>query len=194
MVEQASEHRNPPSATYTLVEDRGRCTRCYLIGDDGGMTRTSKESTVEVRQLVAAPPARVYDLISDVTRMGEWSPETAACRWVGGATGPATGARFRGSNRRGPLLWTTSCTVTAADPGRRFAFSVSWAGVPIADWAYDLSADGAGCLVVESWADRRPGAMRLASVPVMGIADRAAHNRRGMVTTLAALQEAAEKV
>ena len=146
----------------------------------------------EVERPVAAPPGTVYDLVSDVTRMGEWSPETSSCRWVGDATGPAVGARFVGSNRRGPLLWSTSCRVTAADRGREFAFTVTFAGLPISDWRYTFTPDGDGCRVVETWHDRRGAAMRLGSVPVMGIADRAAHNRRGMVATLDALARAAE--
>jgi hypothetical protein len=124
--------------------------------------------------------------------MGEWSPETSSCRWVGDATGPVVGARFRGSNRRGPLLWTTTCTVTAAEPARRFAFSVAYAGVPISDWSYTFAADGEGCTVVESWTDRRGKLLQVTSMPVMGVVDRGAHNRRGMVVTLAALKRAAE--
>ena len=150
------------------------------------------EPDVEVAQAVGAPAGLVYDLVTDVPRMGEWSRETSSCRWLDGATGPAVGARFTGSNHRGPLRWSTACTVTAAYTGRLFAFRVSWARVPIAEWAYRFVPDGAGCTVVESWSDRRPAMMRLASVPVMGIADRAEHNRRGMLATLAALKAAAE--
>ena len=148
---------------------------------------------VEVTAAVRAEPSVVYDLISDVTRMGSWSPETTSCRWLGDATGPTVGARFRGSNRHGPLLrWTTTCTVTAAVPGRRFAFDVDFAGVPIARWAYDLEPSATGCIVTESWEDRRVRALRVASVPIMGVADRAGHNRRGMQATLTALRLAAE--
>lgn len=148
---------------------------------------------VEVRELVQAPPAAVYDLVSDVTRMGDWSPETTSCRWIDGATGPAEGARFRGTNRRGPSVWTTTCTVTAAEPGRRFAFEVDFWGVPISSWAYDLSPAPGGCTLTESWTDRRPAWMRALSVPAMAIKDRAGHNRRGMVTTLNAIRRAAER-
>jgi hypothetical protein len=149
---------------------------------------------VEVSEVVAATPDVVYAMVSDVTRMGSWSPETTSCRWLGGATGPAVGAAFRGTNKRGPLLWQTTCTVTAADPGRRFAFDVAFGPAPIASWAYDLEPLGAGgTRVTESWTDRRHGSMRLASVPVMGIRDRAGHNRRGMQATLAALKRAAEQ-
>ena len=147
---------------------------------------------VEVTEHVAADPVEVWRLVSDVTRMGSWSPETTACRWLDGASGPTVGARFRGTNKRGPLLWQTTCTVTAATPGRRFAFDVRFGPAPIASWAYDVEPVEGGCVVTESWSDRRAGAMRLASMPVMGIRDRAAHNRRGMVATLAALKAAAE--
>lgn len=141
---------------------------------------------------IQADPHTVWSLVSDVTRMGQWSPETTSARWLGGATGPAVGARFRGDNRHGLLGWSTRCTVTAADPGRRFAFDVDFAGVPISFWSYDLRSAPGGCVVTESWTDRRPGWMRLAAVPVTGVADRAGHNRRGMQATLAALRTAAE--
>jgi len=148
---------------------------------------------VEVTEEVRAEPSVVYDLVSDVTRMGSWSPETTSCRWLGAATGPAVGARFRGTNRHGPLLrWTTTCTVTDAEPGRRFAFDVDFAGVPVARWAYDLEPTATGCTVTESWDDCRMRPLRIASMPLMGIADRAAHNRRTMRATLTALRLAAE--
>lgn len=154
-------------------------------------------AAVSVTETVAAPPDVLFRLVADVTRMGEWSPETTSCRWLPPDTGPVVGARFRGTNRRGPLLWATTCTVTAAEPGRRFAFDVAFGPVPIASWSYDFEPVGRGTRaartrVTESWTDRRSGLLRLASVPVMGIADRAAHNRRGMVATLRALKAAAE--
>src|SRR5438270_4543317 len=71
---------------------------------------------------VSAPPETLYELVSDVTRMGEWSPETVRCEWLDGATGPGVGARFKGSNRRGMWRWSTKPRVTAAEPGREFAF------------------------------------------------------------------------
>lgn len=147
---------------------------------------------VEVSTLIGAPALRVYELVSDVTRMGAWSPETTSCRWLGGATGPEVGARFRGTNSRGPVRWVTTCSVTAAEPGRRFAFDVAFGSAAISTWAYDVVATADGCRVTESWTDRRHAVLHVLSVPVMGIRDRAAHNRRGMVRTLAALKAAAE--
>jgi hypothetical protein len=124
--------------------------------------------------------------------MGEWSPENTGGRWVGGASGPAVGARFRGSNRKGLRRWSTTCTVTAADEGERFAFDVTYGPVSISTWEYTFNASGDGTTVVEEWTDRRPLWMKMVGVPVMGVADRAAHNQRGMEHTLARLKAAAE--
>ena len=149
---------------------------------------------MSVTRSMAASPDAVYALVSDVTRIGEWSPETTSCRWLGGASGAAVGARFAGSNRHGWRRWTTVCTVTAADPGRRFAFDVAFGPVPVATWAYAIAPDGGtACTVTESWLDRRPAWMRMASKPVMGVRDRATHNRAGMAHTLEALSRTAER-
>jgi uncharacterized protein YndB with AHSA1/START domain len=104
------------------------------------------------RVLIAAPAETVYALISDVTRMGEWSPETHACEWIGGATGPAVGARFRGANHLGPIKWHTECTITAATPGREFAFSVMHPnGREETRWRYTLTPTADGTEVIESY-------------------------------------------
>ena len=96
---------------------------------------------------IEAPADKVWGMVSDVTRVGEWSPETVSAEWLDGATGPALGARFKGHNKRkGP--WTTKCTVTACEPGRTFGFSV---GKGETTWRYDLAAVDAGCRVTESF-------------------------------------------
>jgi hypothetical protein len=109
---------------------------------------------------MAATADRVWDLVSDVTRIGEFSPETFEAQWLDGATGPRAGARFRGHvrrNGRGPVYWTT-CTVTAAEPGREFAFSVAGLGGSTANtWRYRLEpapadAGEPGTDVTESFA------------------------------------------
>lgn len=147
---------------------------------------------VTVETVISAPPQVLYDLVSDVTRMGEWSPETTSCRWIGGATGPRVGARFRGSNRMGWRRWSTQCTVVAADSGARFSFHVDLVGLGISRWTYEFLPEGAATRVRESWTDRRPGWMDRFAKPVMGISDRKAHNRAGMEATLAALRHHAE--
>ncbi len=68
-----------------------------------------------------ASPQQVWDLVSDVTRIGRYSPETFEAEWVDGATGPATGAKFRGHvnrNGRNIMRYWTTCTVRECEPGQ----------------------------------------------------------------------------
>jgi uncharacterized protein YndB with AHSA1/START domain len=144
------------------------------------------EPSVVVSRRVAAGPAEVWARVSDVTRIPEWSPEARAARWVSGEPG-AVGARFRGRNRNGRFRWSTSCVVVAAEPGRRFAFDVSYLRMPVARWEYELLPAAGGCEVRESFTDRRGPAMRVIGRFGTGVRDRATHNRRTMERTLEAL-------
>jgi uncharacterized protein YndB with AHSA1/START domain len=100
-----------------------------------------------------APPEKVWELVSDVTRIGEYSPETFEAEWIDGASGPAVGARFRGHvkrNEKGPVYWTT-CTVVACEPGREFSYYVGRDGNPLNTWSYRLEPAGDGTDVTESF-------------------------------------------
>jgi len=72
---------------------------------------------------IAAAPNLVYDLIADITRMGDWSPECYRCEWLDGASVAGVGARFRGYNRLGPYRWQRTAVITTAEPGREFSFT-----------------------------------------------------------------------
>jgi uncharacterized protein YndB with AHSA1/START domain len=148
--------------------------------------------SIEVTRTVNAPADRVWALVSDVTRMGEWSPETTAAEWLGGATGPAPGAKFRGTNRNGNKQWKSVATVVDAVPGKVFAFRVKAMGLAISEWRYTISESSSGCSVTERWTDRRGAFLRMVSPKVTGVADRAEHNRRGMEQTLERLAAGAE--
>jgi hypothetical protein len=102
---------------------------------------------------IAASPELVYDLIADVTRMGEWSPECYRCEWLDGATAAAPGARFRGYNRLGRLKWERSAIVDTADRGREFAFTTfnDRAGRRETQWRYTLQPSASGTLLTESF-------------------------------------------
>ncbi len=147
---------------------------------------------VEVTRDVAAPASTVWAMISDVTRMGEWSPETVGCEWKKGATGPAVGARFSGSNRNGSKKWSTTCVVVESVPAERFAFEVVVGPMKVARWGYALEPTDTGCRVTETWTDRRGGLVKALGKPLSGVADRAVHNRAGMEQTLDRLAAAAE--
>jgi hypothetical protein len=131
-----------------------------------------------------APPQRIWDLVSDVTKIGRYSPETFEAEWVDGATGPTVGARFRGHvkrNGRGPIYWT-NCQVVASDPGREFAFHVITGKQPTNTWRYVIEPAGDGADVTESFqlADTWP--LRLYWT-LFGWT-RGRTNRNGMRTTL----------
>lgn len=147
---------------------------------------------VSVSRRIAASPARVYELVSDLPRMGEWSTENTGGRWTKGASGAAVGARFRGTNSNGKFNWTTKATVTAADPGARLAFSVVVGPMKVADWAYEIVPDGSGCVVTEHWTDRRDPVSRIITGRITGVRDRVAFTRASMAATLEALAATAE--
>ena len=124
-------------------------------------------------------------MVSDVTRMGEWSPENEGATWMKGASGPAVGARFQGKNRNGSKTWKTVAIVTRADPGRAFEFDVTAGPLKIARWGYLFEPAGDDrCVVTETWTDLRGAFVTKLGKPLSGVADRAEHNRAGMVTTL----------
>jgi hypothetical protein len=134
---------------------------------------------------MAAPADLIWGLVSDVTRVGEFSPETFEAQWLGGATGPEAGARFRGHvrrNGRGPVYWTV-CTVTACDPGREFAFTVAGpGGKTVNTWRYQLEPAAGGTDVTESFELSRTLLVRLYWM-VAGSA-RGGANMNGMRVTL----------
>ena len=131
-----------------------------------------------------APPDKIWGLVSDVTRIGRYSPETFEAEWLDGATGPAPGARFRGHvkrNGKGPIYWTT-CTVIACEPGQEFSFGVGSPDKPLNVWGYKLAPSGDGTDVTESFRLADTAALRLYWT-LLGWA-RGRTNREGMRTTL----------
>ena len=144
---------------------------------------------------VAAPPERVYALVADITRMGEWSPECRRCTWKRGSSGPEVGARFtaRNKGRRGPS-WFNTPTVTAAEPGREFAFNRRGPGIGSYTWRYRFEPTATGTRVTESYEAEKhlPAVMSWITEKWVGSDDRDADLRRGMEVTLARVKQAAE--
>jgi hypothetical protein len=161
-------------------------------GDASASLRSGAVDTVTVQTDIGAAPDVVWALISDVTRMGEWSPEATGAIWKGDASAPALGARFTGTNANGKKSWKTDCEITTCDPGRAFGFRVRAVGLKIARWDYRIDRTDAGCHVTETWADDRGGFAKFIGRLASGVAERDEHNRRTMEQTLAKLKIAAE--
>jgi uncharacterized protein YndB with AHSA1/START domain len=102
---------------------------------------------------VEASPEVVYDLLADISRMGEWSPETYRAYWLGEATEARTGARFRGWNRMGPLRWCTDPIIECAERGRELSFTTTLFGRGrLTTWTFRMEpAEGGGTDLEESW-------------------------------------------
>ena len=97
---------------------------------------------------VAVDPDTLYDLVSDVTRTGEWSPVCKACWWDDESEAGQVGAVFHGHNETPDRTWETRSEVIAAERGREFAWHVAGGWVR---WGYTLAPEGTGTLLTESW-------------------------------------------
>jgi hypothetical protein len=148
----------------------------------GSASPASREREAEVSIAIDATPERAYALVSDMRALARLSPECWAV-WRFGRT-------YVGWNRRGPIVWATSCRVRVAVPGEEFAFDVSSFGWPVARWGFRFVASGAGVIVTESWRDRRGRVMDGVgwAITFAPPGDRADMNRRGMRTTLERLK------
>jgi hypothetical protein len=147
-------------------------------------------ASIEVR----ASPSQLYDAVSDVRRMGEWSPECQRCEWIDGAVGPAVGARFKGSNRRGIIRWSTTPRVLVANAGQEFAFVTGHRGRDMTKWTYRFDPVVDGTTVTESFEmlSDMPWYYRFADRYLMGVMDRTADLVSNMGATLQRLKTATE--
>src|SRR4051794_5348545 len=146
----------------------------------------------EVSLWMDAPPAEVWDLVSDVTRIGEFSPETFEAKWTRGSTGPEEGAFFAGHVKRngvGPTYWSP-CRVTKCVPDQLFEFSVGTKDVTLNNWGYRLEPDGTGTRVTEYFRLEPKLYMRAYWTVLGGLRGRT--NDKGMRTTLERMKAVVE--
>jgi uncharacterized protein YndB with AHSA1/START domain len=147
---------------------------------------------VTVTEEISASPDRVWSMVADLPRMGEWSPENEGATWLRGASGPKPGALFQGRNRNGRKTWKTTGRIVASEPGRRLCFCITVAGIKISEWRYLFEPTLDGCRVTETWIDLRGAIPKALGKSVSGVGDRVSHNRDTMERTLKRLKVAAE--
>jgi uncharacterized protein YndB with AHSA1/START domain len=152
---------------------------------------TADKTTVSSTTRIAASPETVYALVSDLTRMGEWSPEATGGEWVGGP-GPAVGVKFKGTNAHGGKKWKTVVKVTDARSPSRFAFANGVGPVVVAEWIYEIAPVADGCELTESWIDKRGPVIGFVGKFLTGVDDRTAHTRSMIDATLAGIKATAE--
>src|SRR5438128_9848444 len=73
---------------------------------------------------IDAPPSQVWELVTDVQHIVQFSPECIKIEWLGGATVPREGARFAGTSRVGAFKWTRNCTIIELKELLLFAYDV----------------------------------------------------------------------
>jgi len=149
------------------------------------MRQTLTFDSVELH--IEASPERLYDIVADVTRTPELTPDIIRCEWTGGATGPVVGARFKATNKfgRGPRISNRPVVITAKR-GQEFAFSRTAPFAGTLEWRYRFVRENTGTSVVESYTVTKPvsvvGWFLLGTVK--GLKDRRAEMRQSMVVTL----------
>jgi hypothetical protein len=152
----------------------------------------SGPATAEGAVTISADCAHVYALLTDLPTMAALAAEVQEMEWYKGGTA-TPGAAFKGRNDNAGKKWTTTCTVTDAEPGRVFAFDVKTARiVPIAHWRYDIEPVEGGCTVTERTWDRRPGWIRKPAAMSTGVSDRTGANVEHIRQTLERLKARAE--
>jgi nitroreductase/uncharacterized protein YndB with AHSA1/START domain len=108
-----------------------------------GQPRLTAGPGVTVEVDIAAPPARVWELVSDINVPARFSTEFQGAEWVD-ADGPRLGASFVGRNKREDREWQTTSFVVACDPPRMLAWNVSDPERPGAQWRFELEPLGNG--------------------------------------------------
>ena len=145
-----------------------------------------REASIEIQ----ASPEAVYDLVSDLPRMGEWSPENIGGEWQDGGSGQV-GDRYIGDNRTAERAWSVPVLVTVAERGRCFAFVTRPDEGPYVRWTYRLEPRGADTRVTEVWdVEQLPPAMQRATQAQLD--ERSRYTEAMLATTLAASKAAAE--
>jgi uncharacterized protein YndB with AHSA1/START domain len=155
------------------------------------MSSAPQSLTGSATIVIDRPVADVFAAISDVTRMGEWSPECVGCRWAEGVDGPAVGASFQGDNvaKVGPITakrWTTTSEVTGYEPDVLFEFVAEG----YTTWRYEFEARDGSTTVTESFSFPPPhGMQKFVYETVMR---RSTSMVKGMNATLERIKQALE--
>jgi hypothetical protein len=149
----------------------------------------------EARLHIDTDPGLLYNLVSDVTRTPEWSPEVISCAWLGDATGAEVGARFTARNRRRWFSWSNEPVVEVADRGREFSVTRTERGGGSIRWSYRFAPDAAGTSVVLSYQVLRPVPVGLHVIlrVLLGVRDLQADLHENLRTSLQRLAEVAHR-
>jgi len=149
----------------------------------------------EVRLRVDATPELLYDLVSDVPRTPQWSPEVISCRWLDAAGGAVPGAKFTARNKKRWLTWSNRPVVQTADRGREFAITRTEPGGGTIRWFYRFAPDAGGTMAVLGYRVLKPVPVGLHIIlrAFFGVRDLETDLRLNMTASLDRIAEIAER-
>lgn len=140
---------------------------------------------------IAASPEQLYDMVADITRMGEWSPEATGGAWHDGANGEV-GDWFTGTNEAPEREWQRDCQIASAERGRDFTFAVLGVEANCTWWSYEMEPIEGGTRLTERWwmVNKTPA---MAAAPEDIYNERIAYTQELMRQTLAGIKRVAEQ-
>ncbi len=111
----------------------------------------SEGPSTNVSRVIAATPDALWPLVSDINLPARFSNEFKGAEWLDGATEPAVGARFQGTNEHpvAGMKWNSESTITICEPGQQIEWEVAGGGGPAATWGFRLEAVDDGTLVTQ---------------------------------------------
>ncbi len=148
---------------------------------------------------IDVPPQRVWDLVTDVDRMAEFSPELVSVEWLGGASQPEVGARFAGKSRFGGFEWTRNCTIVEVREPLLLTYEVYDEADESAQsiWSFEVTGEGDGTILRQRFSHVPTGrsTVRLMAEADPGkaeetVAERAEMLQEAMRGTLEAMRDA----
>lgn len=93
---------------------------------------------------INAPVSKVWSLVSDLSRMPQWSPQCRAMKLLGPLR---PGTRTLNLNRHNLLFWPTTSVITEVVPERKLAFRIP---INTTVWTYELEPTATGTRLVET--------------------------------------------
>jgi len=93
---------------------------------------------------INAPVSTVWSLVSDLSRMPQWSPQCRVMKLLGPLR---PGTRTLNLNRHNMLFWPTTSVITEVVPERKLAFRIP---INTTVWTYELEPTATGTRLVET--------------------------------------------
>lgn len=103
------------------------------------------EPLLQAQVEINAPVTKVWSLVSDLSKMPQWSPQCRLMKTLGGPL--RQGSRTINLNRRKYLMWPTTSRITEFIPDKKLAFRVNENRTI---WSYELEPTETGTRLIET--------------------------------------------